>query len=91
MIAEQPSLNQYERPVYHVKGNKKILSSFDSKFMIFLFDFERFRIESQFPFLTHILEYMLHVHFRVKNNNQTLESFMDQQFRHWQTVKSTVV
>ena len=51
IIAEQPS--RYERPMYHRPiWTKHMLTSTDKNFMIFLFDFERFRIESQFPFLT---------------------------------------
>ena len=47
MIAEQSSLTQYEWPMYHIK-DKYIC--FHPLIMIFLFDFERFRIASWFPF-----------------------------------------
>ena len=50
MIVEQPSLTEYGRPMYHMYENTNMLSSTDKNFMIFLFDFERFRNESPFPF-----------------------------------------
>ena len=51
IIAElQPSLTQYERPMYHYERKQNMLSSTDNNFMICLFDFERFSIESRFPF-----------------------------------------
>ena len=49
MIAEQPSLTQYERPMYHMKKGKMV-SSTDNNFVICLSDFERFSIKSRFPF-----------------------------------------
>ena len=43
MIAEQPSLTQYERPMYHNESKTNMLSSTDNNFnMIYLLDFERF-------------------------------------------------
>ena len=53
IIAEQPFLTQYERPMYHNESTINMLSSTDNNFMIILFDFERFRIEFRFPFLPH--------------------------------------
>ena len=47
MTAEQPSLTQHERPMYRMK--EKYATSSDNNFMICLFDFERFSIESRFP------------------------------------------
>ena len=35
IIAEQPSLTQYERPMYHMKEEKKMLSSFSFSFFFF--------------------------------------------------------
>ena len=57
MITEQPSLTQYERPMYH----KKEKSSTDNNFMILLSDFERFRIESQFPIFLKLALYIVGV------------------------------
>ena len=37
MIAEQPSLTQYERPMCHMKEKINMLSSTNINFMIFLF------------------------------------------------------
>ena len=49
MIAEQPSLTQYELPMYHIYERKiAMLSSTDTNFMICRFDFERFSISSRF-------------------------------------------
>ena len=50
MIAEQSFLTQYERPMYHMREKINMLSSTDNNFIIYLFDFERFSIESRFPF-----------------------------------------
>ena len=55
MIAEQPSLTQHERPMCHVKDNIIMLSSTEPNYMIYLFDFERFRIESRSRIFTHLL------------------------------------
>ena len=53
MIAEQPSLTQYERPMYHNERKINMLSSTDNKFMIlFLFDFDLVW-NLGFLFLTH--------------------------------------
>ena len=51
IIAERPSLSQYERPMYHNERKINMLSSTDNNFMICIFDFERFSIESRFPIL----------------------------------------
>ena len=42
--------DQYERPMYRMKKNKSVISSTDNNFVICPFDFERFSIESRFPF-----------------------------------------
>ena len=47
MIAEQPFLTQYERPIYHMKEKINTVST-DTNFRFF--DFERLRIESRVPF-----------------------------------------
>ena len=39
MIAEQPSLTQYGRPLYHYERKIIMLSSTDNNFMIFLLNF----------------------------------------------------
>ena len=57
---EQPSLTQYERPMYHNERKINMLSSTDNNFMICLFDFERFSIESRCVFfLTHTVYFKL--------------------------------
>ena len=50
MIAEQPSLTQYERPMYHYERKINMLSRTDNNVMICILDFEKFSIESRFPF-----------------------------------------
>ena len=50
ITAEQPSLTQYELPMYIMKEKLTMLSSTDKKFMISLIDFGRFSIESRFPY-----------------------------------------
>ena len=49
MIAEQPSLTQYERLMYHMRENTNMLSSITISW--FFFSILRFMIESRFPFL----------------------------------------
>ena len=76
MIAEQPSLTQYKQPCTMMKEKLiYMLSSTDKKFMICLFDFERFSIESRFPFFfkSHCI-YNVHVYILGTFNNKIYDS-----------------
>ena len=50
MIAEQLSLTQFERSMWHMKGKIIVLSFSVISFVILIFVFQRFDIKSGFPF-----------------------------------------
>ena len=60
MMAEQPSLTLCGQPMYHYERKINMPSSTDNNFMIFLLDFERWRIASRFPFFFFFLTHTFH-------------------------------